>query len=131
MAHEIGARFELVNEKLDNAQQVAEEIRSLITLLGDLRAPIFEEFRERRIEHAELQALLSTAETMRQRLEALERDNVELNARAAGAEAALADTESRYNGRRHHAAQPRSGDRAAEDRTRRAPGPGGRARRGA
>ena len=97
VAHEIGARFELVNEKLDNAQQVAEEIRSLITLLGDLRAPIFEEFRERRIEHAELQALQSTAESMRQRLEELERDNVELSARSAGAEAALADTEARYN----------------------------------
>jgi crescentin len=96
VAHEIGARFELVNEKLDNAQQVAEEIRSLITLLGDLRGPIFEEFRERRIEHAELQALQSTAEAMRQRLEELENDNVDLNARAAGAEAGLADMESRY-----------------------------------
>src|SRR6202008_789900 len=99
VAHEIGARFELVNEKLDNAQQVAEHIRSLITLLGDIRAPIFEEFRERRVEHAELQALQSTAEAMRQRLDELERDNVGLNARAAGAEAGLADLESRYNAR--------------------------------
>jgi len=97
VAHEIGARFELVNEKLDNAQQVAEEIRTLITLIGDLRGPIFEEFRERRIEHAELQALQSTAEAMRQRLDVLERDNVEMTARAAGAEAALTDMESRYN----------------------------------
>jgi crescentin len=97
VAHEIGARFELVNEKLENAQQVAEQIRGLITLIGDLRGPIFEEFRERRIEHAELQALLSTAEAMRTRVEELERDNVELTARSAGAEAALADVESRFN----------------------------------
>ena len=99
VAHEIGARFELVNEKLDNAQQVAEEIRSLITLLGDLRGPIFEEFRERRSEHAELQALQSTAEAMRQRLDELENDNVDLTSRAVGAEAALADTESRLTTR--------------------------------
>jgi crescentin len=95
LAHEIGARFEMVTEKLDNAQRVADEIRGLITLLGDIRGPIIDEFRERRVEHAELLAARTTIEGARERLEELERVNLELVTRAAGAEASLADAESR------------------------------------
>jgi crescentin len=95
VAHEIGARYELVSEKLESAQRVADEIRILATLIGEIRDPIVEEFRERRAEHSELQAALAALETARQRLDELERANLDLVSRAATAEAGLADTESR------------------------------------
>ncbi len=96
-AHDIGARFEMVTEKLETAQRVAEDIRGLISLIGDLRQPIIDEFRERRLEHAELLAARSVGEAARERLEELEQANLELVARAAGAEAALSDAEARVS----------------------------------
>ena len=97
LAHDIGARFEMVTEKLETAQRVAEDIRELIGLIGDLRQPILEEFRERRLEHAELLAARSVGEAARERLEELEQANLELVSRAAGAEAALSDAEARVS----------------------------------
>jgi crescentin len=102
-AHDIGARFEMVTEKLDTAQRVAEDIRELIGLIGNLRQPIIDEFRERRLEHAELLAARSVGEATRERMEELEQANLDLVSRAAGAEAALSDAEARVSG--HEAAR--------------------------
>ena len=95
LAHDIGARFESVTEKLDNAQRVADDIRELITLIGDLRQPIVDEFRERRQEHADLLAVRAVGEAARQRVEELEQANLELLTRSTAAEAGLADAEAR------------------------------------
>jgi crescentin len=95
MSQQIGARIESVTEKLDNAQRAAEEIRTLIGQIGDLRTPIMDEFRERCEEHAELQAARAAAEVSRERIEELEHANLELNTRATSTETALSDSESR------------------------------------
>jgi len=97
LAHDIGARFETVSEKLDTAQRVAEEIRELIAMINDLRQPIIDEFRERRVEHAELLASRSVGEAARARVEELERTNMELVSRTASVEAALSDAEARVS----------------------------------
>jgi crescentin len=95
VAHDIGARFELVSEKLDGAQEIAAQLEELTALIGGLRHPIAEEFRERQQEHAELQATRAAAETSRLRLDALEQAGRELSSRAAAAEAALVESEVR------------------------------------
>jgi crescentin len=94
-AYEIGARFEYVNEKIDDARQVVESLKLLSTILDEIHAPICDEFRERQGEHSELQAALANAESMRQRLEAVEHQLAEMTRRTTLAETALADAEAR------------------------------------
>lgn len=97
-AFEIGARYELVAEKLESAQRVVDELRQLAGLIGEIRGPILEEFRERRTEHASLQAALAAVESSRVRIEELEQANLELSTRALSAETAGADFEARAAG---------------------------------
>lgn len=94
-AYEIGARFEYVNGKIGDARQVVESLKLLSAILDEIHAPICEEFRERQGEHSELQAALSNAESMRQRLDEVEQQLAELTGRATQAETALADAEAR------------------------------------
>jgi len=89
-AHDIGARFEHVNEKLDQALRSIAQVTDIAALLQQMRDPIAEEFTERRAEHAALQTVRAEAAVTSERLKELQGQHRDTTARLASAETALA-----------------------------------------
>ncbi len=93
-AHDIGARFEHVNEKLDLALRSIAQVSDIGALLEQMRDPIGAEFAERRAEHAALQTARTEVSATRERLSELELQHRDVAARLTAAETALATAAS-------------------------------------
>jgi crescentin len=90
-AEDIGARYELVTEKLDGAQHLLEHLSSLTDLVKTLRGPVADEYAERCAEHAELQTVRHTLKQTEARLAEAQTEGRQLTQRLAAADAALAE----------------------------------------
>jgi crescentin len=107
VSHEIGARFETVSHRLDDAVDLFEKIQPLAQVIEQIRGAVQAEFQERRVEHGELLGLRAALEQTRNRLDSLEIDHREASSRLAVTEAELFDLQARADAdhRRLEAAQ--------------------------
>ncbi len=97
-AHDIGARSEHLNEKLDLALRSIAQVSDIAALLQQMRDPIADEFAERRAEHAALQTVRAEAAATAEKLGDLQLQHRELIARLAAADTALAAAASEAEG---------------------------------
>jgi crescentin len=77
VSHEIGARYEKVSQRIDDATDLLTRLEPMADLISQIRDAVSVEFRERRLEHGELLGLRSTIDQYRSRLEVLETDHRE------------------------------------------------------
>ena len=100
ISHEIGARFEGVTQRIDDAVDLFERLQPMASIIEQIRASVEVEFRERRAEHGELLALRASLEQYRSRYEQLDLEHRDALARLANSDSALFEANSRADAER-------------------------------
>ena len=95
VSHEIGARYETVSQRIEDAIDIFDQIQPLAQVIAQIREAVQAEFQERRAEHGELLGLRANIEQSRVRLEQADQQNRETQARLARTEAELFETQAR------------------------------------
>jgi crescentin len=95
VSHEIGARYETVSQRIEDAIDIFDQIQPLAQVIAQIREAVQAEFQERRAEHGELLGLRANIEQSRTRLEQADQLNRETQGRLARTEAELFETQAR------------------------------------
>lgn len=94
MAGDIGERFETIQNSLDQMAELAEKMRGLEPLLGEMRQPLADEFKSRKADYLELINLRASARESGERGEAATLEVRRLTAALADAEGRLEELEA-------------------------------------
>lgn len=93
----IGERYEAVQDGLEQLNLLAQQLRGLEPLLGEIRAPLEAEYETRRSEYVELVQLRAASEQAGGRIEAMTAETRRLTQALATVERRLEEAEARHD----------------------------------